>query len=282
MAIGMMASLPVRVLGPAQLPVIAATLDADPYVNCIVAARFDAHTRANARLGGQFWGVNGGRGGVCFVGQNLVPLSGDERALRAFAAMAGRRPRYSASICGRRELVLPLWERLERRWGSARVVRPEQPFLTCPGPPAVTVDAAVRLARPAELDSYFPAAVSMFTEEIGVDPTQGDGGSSYRARVAELIQQGRAFVKFDGDEVVFKAEVGSLSASAALIQGVWVAPHRRGTGLAGPAMAAVVTAIRDGMGRVPCLYVNDFNLAARAAYARVGFRGVATYSSVLF
>lgn len=282
MALSMMTSLPVKVLGPAQVPLIAATLDSDPYANCIVSARFDAHTQHNARLGGQFWGINGGRGGLCFVGPNLVPLSGDERALRAFAAMAARRPRCSASVCGRRELVMPLWDRLERRWGAARLIRAEQPFLVCADGPAIAPDPLVRAARPEDLPAYFPAAVAMFTEEIGVDPTEGDEGRSYRHRVGELVRQGRAFVRFDGDQVVFKAEVGSLSDRAALIQGVWVAPDRRGEGIAGPAMAAVVRAVRDGMGRTPCLYVNDFNTAARAAYRRVGFQQVATYASVLF
>ncbi len=278
----MVTSLPVKVLGPGQVPLIASTLAADPYTSCIVGARFDAHTQANARLGGQFWGINGGRGGLCFVGPNLVPLSGDERALKAFAAMAARRPRASASVCGRRELVMPLWDRLEKRWGPARLIRPQQPFLVCADPPSVAPDPLVRAARAEDLPSYFPAAVAMFSEEIGVDPTDGDHGRSYRHRVGELIRQGRSFVRYDGDQVVFKAEVGSLSGRAALIQGVWVAPERRGEGIAGPAMAAVVRAVHDGMGRVPCLYVNDFNVAARAAYRRVGFQQIATYASVLF
>ncbi len=282
MALSIMTSLPVKVLGPGQVPLIASTLDADPYASCIVGARFDSHTQHNARLGGQFWGVNGGRAGLCFVGANLVPITGDERALKAFAAMAARRPRVSASVCGRRELVMPLWGRLERRWGPARLIRPQQPFLICPEPPAVTPDPLVRTARSADLPSYFPAAVAMFSEEIGVDPTAGDQGRSYRSRVGELIRQGRSFVRYDGDQVIFKAEVGSMSDRAALIQGVWVDPARRGEGIAGPAMAAVVRAVQDGLGRVPCLYVNDFNLAARAAYRRVGFTQVATYASVLF
>ena len=33
----------------------------------------------------------------------------------------------------------------------------------------------------------------MFTEEVGVSPLTGDGGASYRARVAQLIRAGRAF-----------------------------------------------------------------------------------------
>ena len=51
--------------------------------------------------------------------------------------------------------------------------------------------------------SLLPACVAMFTEEVGVSPNGHDGGAVYRARVAELIQAGRAFARFDGDQVVF-------------------------------------------------------------------------------
>ncbi len=270
---------PVKVLGSAQRAVIDTTLAADPYLSCIVAAKVDER---NGSSSGQFWGINGGRSGLCFVGANLVPISGDERAMRSFAAMAGKRQRHSASICGRRELVLPLWEQLERRWGSARAVRDDQPFLLCTEPPAVRPDPLVRPTRAVEIDAYFPAAVAMFTEEIGVDPRYGDGGRSYRARVEELIHSGRSFVRFDGDELVFKAEIGAVSPWAALIQGVWVTPHRRGEGLAAAGVAAVVQATQSTFGRPACLYVNDFNVAARAAYRRVGFHQIASYASVLF
>jgi predicted GNAT family acetyltransferase len=39
---------------------------------------------------------------------------------------------------------------------------------------------------------------------------------------------------------------------------------------------------RAAIAPVVSLYVNDFNSAARAAYARVGFREVGRYASVLF
>ena len=140
----------------------------------------------------------------------------------------------------------------------------------------------VRPVHPHELDRYLPAAVAMFTEEVGVDPRTGDNGRGYRARIAELIGARRAYARFDGDQVMFKAEVGSLSRSVALIQGVWVHPDLRGRGLAAPAMAAVVRSIQHDLRRTPSLYVNHHNLAARAAYKRIGFRQVGTFASVLF
>ncbi len=127
------------------------------------------------------------------------------------------------------------------------------------------------MVRPDEIEAYYPAAVAMFTEEVGVDPRAGDGGRWYRARVADLIASGRAFARFDGDEVVFKAEIGALSSQVALIQGVWVHPRRRGQGFSAPGTAAVVDRIRRLYRRLPSLYVNRDNLPARASYARVGF-----------
>ena len=76
--------------------------------------------------------------------------------------------------------------------------------------------------------------------------------------------------------MVFKAEVGSLSRSVALIQGVWVHPELRGRGLAAPAMAAVVRSIQHDLRRTPSLYVNQYNHAALRTYSRIGFTQIGT------
>jgi hypothetical protein len=47
-------------------------------------------------------------------------------------------------------------------------------------------------------------------------------------------------------------------------------------------MAAVVMFARRTLAPVVSLYVNDFNVPARAAYRRVGFTEVGTFMSVLF
>ena len=104
----------------------------------------------------------------------------------------------------------------------------------------MTPDPAVRQTRPDEIERYLPAAIAMFLEEVGVDPRLGDGGAGYRARVAELIGAGRAFVRFEQGEVVFKAEIGALSSRVGQIQGVWVHPEWRGRGLGQSGTAAVV------------------------------------------
>ncbi len=271
-----------RVLGPGHAAQVSRVLTADPVSACMVAARFEQVGMNEAAMGGQFWGIGGGRDGLLFAGASMVPLVGDASAMRTFAHTAGRRGRKCATILGPAGQVLPFWERLERRWGPPRELRPDQPLMVCPTDPVGPVDPNVRLARPHEIEHYYPSAVAMFTEEVGVDPRSGDNGRSYHARISELIGAGRAYARFDGDTVVFKAEVGSLSRSVALIQGVWVHPQLRGRGLAAPAMAAVVRSIQADLRRLPSLYVNNYNVPARRTYERIGFRQVGTFASVLF
>jgi predicted GNAT family acetyltransferase len=47
-------------------------------------------------------------------------------------------------------------------------------------------------------------------------------------------------------------------------------------------MAAVVNLVRARIAPVVSLYVNDWNLAARHAYERVGFRETARFATVMF
>jgi len=185
-------------------------------------------------------------------------------------------------MVGPAEQVLGLWAELENDWGPAREVRADQPLMAISEPPRVAPDPLVRPVRPEELERYLPAAIAMFIEEVGIDPRVGDGGAGYRARVAELIAAGRAFARFDGRDVVFKAEIGALSGAVGQIQGVWVHPDRRGEGLAGGGTAAVVNRLVTTMGRTASLYVNAYNTPARAVYDRVGFTQVGQYATVLF
>jgi predicted GNAT family acetyltransferase len=150
------------------------------------------------------------------------------------------------------------------------------------GPPLVEPDEGVRRVRTDEIDILMPASIAMFTEEVGVSPLAGDGGSAYRARVTELVRSGRAFARIEEGRVIFKAEVGAATPQACQVQGVWVRPEYRGQGLAAPGMAAVVTQSQATIAPVVSLYVNDFNHPARAAYLRTGFREVGRFMSVLF
>jgi predicted GNAT family acetyltransferase len=276
-----------RVLDEADEADVLRLLATDPVAGCVLAGRIESTGTAASSLGVPLWGFGAGRTleAVCLAGANLIPfaVAGAEGAAAvAFAERARRAGRRCSTIVGPAAAVAPLWDLLAPYWGPARDHRPNQPLLAIDGPPAVPPEPRVRPVRPAELETLMPAAVAMFTEEVGVSPLRVDGGAGYRARVAELVRAGQSLAWIEHGEVLFKAEIGAVSRAVCQVQGVWVAPAQRGRGIGTAGTAAVVEYARTVLAPVVSLYVNDFNGPARAAYRRVGFREVGQYSSVLF
>ncbi|MFC7218292.1 GNAT family N-acetyltransferase [Streptomyces polyrhachis] len=274
-----------KVVESTEISAARRVLDRDPVANAFVAARVAAAGLDPWRLGGEMWGwYEGGRlESLCYSGANLVPICATPAAVHGFAERARRTGRRCSSIVGPAEATAELWSLLAPDWGPAREVRTRQPLMaTTTMPAGVRPDPLVRRVRRSEMDVLMPACVAMFTEEVGVSPLSGDGGLVYQARVAELIGAGRAFARIEDGRVVFKAELGAVTAQACQIQGVWVAPEHRGRGLAVTGMAAVLRHALAQVSPVASLYVNDYNTPARAAYRRVGFREVGAFMSVLF
>ena len=279
-----MLTVPARLLGDTERAAVQRILDADPIAAAQVAERVGA-TGLSWRVDARVFGYGSRRRleSICWLGANLIPVrASTPAAMSAFAEAAAAQPRLCSSLVGESEAVLGMWHDLERSWGPARDVRPCQPLMATWTPPSVPADPTVRLVRGHEVEELFPAAVSMYTEEVGVSPLIGDGGRDYRDRIADLVRGRRAYAKFVGGRVVFKAELAVVTRHTAQVQGVWVAPEWRGRGIGTGAMAAVV---RDALRRVApsvSLYVNDYNAPARAAYQQVGFREVGAFASVLF
>lgn len=279
-----MLTVPVRQLGESERRAVERLLDLDPFAGAQVAERITARGLAWWRAEGRVLGYGSRRNleSICWLGGNLTPVLATEPAVAAYADLLAGEERLCSSIVGRADAVLGLWDRLSAVWGPARDVRPNQPLLATDALPALRADPQVRRVRASEVDRLFPAAVAMYTEEVGVSPLADDGGRGYRRRVTDLVRTGRAYARFVDGRVVFKAELAVVTRRTAQVQGVWVAPEWRGRGIASAAMAAVV---RDALLRVAptvSLYVNDFNLPARRVYERCGFRPVGTLATVLF
>ncbi|MDQ2838985.1 MAG: GNAT family N-acetyltransferase [Actinomycetota bacterium] len=277
-----------RVLDASDAVAIRSLVARDPVLNCVLDTRLRVAPELDPqRLGGFVWGLDESPGrpelrAAAFHGGNLIPVGDDLAALEVIANQLARSGRGCSSIVGQADAVAVMWPVLSRCWGQARLTRPDQPLLSTEVPADLAIDPHVRLVRPAELNRFLPAAVAMFTEELEISPTGRDAGRGYRQRVAELIDTGRAYARFDErGRVMFKAEIGALSPATAQVQGVWVRPDLRGRGIGTAAMAAV---LRLGLGLAPTvsLYVNDFNVAGRRMYHRLGMHQVNTLRTVLF
>ncbi len=274
-----------RVLGPRDCDAVQELLARDPVTNVFVDHRVRL-TRLEPRwLGGEMWGYDEGGElmSVCHAAANLAPALSTTDALDAFASRALTQGRQCGSIMGPHGEVTGLWDRLRREWGPARSERLRQPFMVLTAPPRVAPSPDVRRVQPTELDLLYPACVAMYKEELGVSPEASGGAEVYRARVAQLISRGHAFAHIDGDEVLFKAELGPVTPHAAQVQSVWVNPRHRGQGLAAPGVATVcAAALADEGAPTVSLYVNEHNEPARRTYERVGFSEVGWFATILF
>lgn len=277
----------IRALTPGDIPDLVRLTARDARANLFVRHRIAETGLRDVLLGGSILGCyrDGALVAACHSGANLVPVEADAAAIDGFvehllAADTGPGGRRSASLVGPQEPVLRLWSRLEGRWGPARSVRADQPFLAIDHDPALPADPRVRHVMIDEVDALYPASVAMFREEVGIDPEAG-GSVGYRARVGQLVARGWAFAIIERGQVIFKTEVGAAADGVCQLQGVWVHPDHRGRGIAAPALAGVVRLVRRDVAPDVTLYVNDFNAPARATYDRIGMRQVDTFASIL-
>ena len=273
-----------RILDDADTAALWALAETDPVANIFVLSHLEAtRTAAPTQAGGRVVGVfdDDELTAACWVGVNVVPVgvsadTGPE--IGQYLARSGRR--YS-SIFGPSEAVLSMWSQLQHSSPQPFAVRPDQPLLQMTGVSQVQPAPGLRYAQPSELDVLLPACAAMFEEEVGYSPVAG-GSHHYRQRVKSLIARQQSLVDFDaGGQVVFKAELGTVSSSAVQIQGVWMNPAYRGRGLSAAYMSAVVEAARQ-VAPLVSLYVNSYNAPARATYETVGFEQVGTFSTILF
>ncbi|GGB86458.1 acetyltransferase [Knoellia flava TL1] len=220
---------------------------------------------------------------LCWASSNVVPVETTAAERVMYAERMRRWRGRIASLLGPREEVVDLWDDLEPHWGQPRAVRAHQPMLSTSTPPSalgIELDMRVRPARADEVDIVLPAAAHMFTAEIGYPPYTGSP-RSYRGSLAALIARGHTWVVVEDGEVVFKTDIGSLALGCAQLQGVWLAPHLRGQGLAVPMIASVMEQVMAGPAPLVSLYVNDFNAPALATYDRLGFAPVGEFTTVL-
>lgn len=279
----------VRVLGDADLPEALALCGRDSVASVLATSRLEAAMATSlATTGGQLWGypAAGPLVALCWAGANLVPVvpEFDAEILAAFADEAAAQGRRCSSIVGSVDPVLGIWARLAGRWSTPREIRAEQPSLVISTDPLVAPDPNLRRSNAADYLDVLPACVAMFEEEVGYSPMTF-AARAYQERVRCLIADGRSYIVRESEptgNILFKAEIGAVGGQVAQVQGVWVDPQHRGTGLSAPGMAAVVLAARASIAPTVSLYANGFNTRALATYRRVGFEQVGTYATVLF
>jgi predicted GNAT family acetyltransferase len=86
----------------------------------------------------------------------------------------------------------------------------------------------------------------------------------------------------DGSDIVAYAAFNAALPEIVQLGGVWTPPERRGRGYGRAVVAGALLAARDGGAQRAVLFTGDDNVAAKRAYAALGFRRVGDWGLVLF
>jgi predicted GNAT family acetyltransferase len=222
---------------------------------------------------GRFYSYRNSAGaleGVALIGHATLVEARSEEALVAFA----RQAKYSETPI---HIMMSDGNSIERFWqyyaGGVR-----QPRLVCEEllfeikHPVMVREAVpdLRLASAAELMPVAIAHAEIAFEESGVNPMEKDR-DGFLKRVLRRIEQGRVWVVFDEDKLVFKADVIAETSEVIYLEGIYVAPDQRGRGVAADCLSQLSRVLLERVKYV-CLLSNVNFRQAHNAYLKAGFK----------
>lgn len=222
---------------------------------------------------GKFYGYRNRGGelqGVALIGHSTLVEARSEDALKALAFKARSSSTPIHLIMSGGDVASSFWNYLYGPTKTPSLVCTELLFEVGFPFPVQHCKHDLRLAQPEELEQVAIAQAEVAELECGVNPMQKDR-KGFLLRVIRRIEQDRVFVVFDGDKLVFKADVIAETDNVAYLEGVYVAPEYRGQGIGSNLLANVCLRLLDRVQSV-CLLSNVEFKGAHRCFARAGMR----------
>lgn len=221
---------------------------------------------------GEFYGFRGHNGnleGVALIGHSTLVEARTDEAQKALAVTARSSTTPIHLIMSSSTAAHSFWNYLGSKKEPAMVCTELLFEAGFPFP----VQKCEYVLRPASIDELEVVAIAQAEVaeiECGSNPMIRDR-EGFLKRVLRRIEQNRVFVVFDGDQLVFKADIIAETEAVAYLEGIYVAPEYRGRGIASRCLSNLCLQL---LGRVQnvCLLSNvDFKSAHRS-FARAGMR----------
>ena len=243
-------------------------------VQTVVMSSFITDNGVESELNrGRFFAYRNAEGqieGIALIGHSTLVEARSEKALEALA------------FCARKSetpihLIMSSGSEAERFWFHLTDGLTE-PRLTC-------TEALFEVAFPyavqkcewnignadmSQLLLVAEAQAEIAFVECGVDPLMKDR-EGFLKRVARRIEQDRVFTVFEDGKLIFKADIIAETPETIYLEGIYVHPDHRGTGVGSRCLAAMTLKL---LGRVEniCMLSNVDFAAAHKSYHKAGYR----------
>lgn len=208
--------------------------------------------------------------GVALIGHSTLVEARSEDALTALALKARESETPIHIMMSDGNSIESFWQHYSNDKQEPRLVCEERLFeIKHP----VMVREAVPGLRPASVEELMPVAVAhaeVAVKESGVNPLEKDR-EGYLKRALRRIEQGRVWVVFNEDKLVFKADVIAETTDVSYLEGIYVNAEDRGKGLGANCLSQLSRVLLEKVKYV-CLLSNVDFQQAHNAYLKAGFK----------
>jgi ribosomal protein S18 acetylase RimI-like enzyme len=251
-------------------------------VHTVVMTSFILDNGLNSELNrGTFYGYRNAAGeleGIALIGHTTLVEVRSEDAMKALAFTAKGSATPIHLIMSGGNAATTFWNYL---YGSAR-----KPALECTELlfevgfpfPVQPCSYELRLARPEELEAVAEAHAEVAEIECGVNPMDRDR-EGFLTRTLRRIYQNRVFVVYEGEKLVFKADIVAETDTVAYIEGVYVSPQFRGKGVGSQCLSKLCLDLLARFDTV-CLLSNADFKGAHKSFRRAGMRNTGSCTTL--
>lgn len=222
---------------------------------------------------GKFFGYRNAQGqleGVALIGHTTLVEAQNHEALKALAFTARSSTTPIHLIMSGGDAATSFWTYLH---GGSKV-----PSMTCTELLFETAfpfsvqpcEYDLRPARPEELEAVAIAQAEVAEIECGINPMLRDR-DGFLQRVMRRIEQGRIFVVFEDDSLVFKADIIAETDSVAYLEGVYVGADHRGKGIGSKCLSRLCVQLLSRVQNI-CLLSNVEFKGAHKTFLKAGMR----------
>ena len=229
---------------------------------------------------GTFYGCRNSEGrleGIALIGHATLIETRTRGALQEFALVA--------QIHNQLHMIMAEQEKVEQFWNhyaddgqSMRLACRELLFELKKAVEIRNEVKGLRLATLDDLDLIAPVHAAMAEAESGINPLEKDR-EGFLNRCARRINKNRVWVLVEDDKLIFKADVQAESSEVIYLEGVYVNPTFRGTGLARRCFTQLCEML-IGKTRSICVLTNEENENAHAFYRMCGFKRISNYDTI--
>jgi uncharacterized protein len=262
-----------QILTEADQPEVLEFLKMRPVHTVIMTSFIQDNGMESASNRGTFYGYrdfSGNLEGVALIGHTTLVEVRSENALVALALKARESETPIHIMMSDGDSIESFWQYYSGERREPRLICSERLFeIKHP----VLVREPVRGLRLATSEELLPVAeihAEVAFEESGVNPMEKDR-EGFLKRVLRRIEQGRVWVMFEDNRLVFKADIVAETPEVMYLEGIYVNPEKRGQGVGANCLSQLSRTLLERVKYV-CLLSNVEFQQAHRAYLKAGFK----------